>query len=80
MLRLFSCRRPVIAASYSTRDAGWETNPECYAMPDYLKAVNGKTFWVDFFPQYQNLLPYLTAPVSGSPGSASCRSLSSWLP
>jgi hypothetical protein len=37
--------RKVIAASYSTRDAGWETNPECYAMPDYLKAVNGKTFW-----------------------------------
>jgi predicted AlkP superfamily pyrophosphatase or phosphodiesterase len=37
--------RPVIAASYSTRDAGWETNPTCYRMPDYLKAINGKTFW-----------------------------------
>lgn len=37
--------RPVMAASYSTRDAGWETNPLCYRMPDYLKAVNGRTFW-----------------------------------
>lgn len=39
--------RPVIAASYSTRDAGWETNPQCYRMPEYLKAINGKTFWQD---------------------------------
>lgn len=37
--------RKVLAASYSTRDAGWETNPDCYAMPDYLKAINGRTFW-----------------------------------
>ena len=37
--------RPVIAASYSTRDAGWETNPQCYRMPDYLNAINGRTFW-----------------------------------
>ena len=37
--------RPVIAASYATRDAGWETNPECYRMPDYLSALNGKRFW-----------------------------------
>jgi hypothetical protein len=37
--------RSVIAASYSTRDAGWETNPQCYRMPDYLKTINGKTFW-----------------------------------
>jgi predicted AlkP superfamily pyrophosphatase or phosphodiesterase len=37
--------RPVIAASYSTRDAGWETNPTCYRMPEYLKAINGKTYW-----------------------------------
>ena len=37
--------RRVIASSYNTRDAGWETNPQCYAMPDYLKAVNGARFW-----------------------------------
>jgi predicted AlkP superfamily pyrophosphatase or phosphodiesterase len=37
--------RAVIAASYSTRDAGWETNPRCYRMPDYLKVINGRTFW-----------------------------------
>ena len=37
--------RPVVAASYSTRDAGWETNPQCYRMPDYLKTINGRSFW-----------------------------------
>ena len=37
--------RPVIAASYATRDAGWETNPTCYRMPDYLKAINGRPMW-----------------------------------
>ena len=37
--------RPVIAASYSTRDAGWETNPQCYRVPDYLRAINGRSFW-----------------------------------
>jgi hypothetical protein len=37
--------RPVIAASYSARDAGWETNPECYRLPAYLTAINGKTLW-----------------------------------
>ena len=26
--------RRVLAASYSTRDAGWETNPACYAMSE----------------------------------------------
>jgi hypothetical protein len=37
--------RPVVAASYSTRDAGWETNPQCYRMPEYLKTLNGRTYW-----------------------------------
>ena len=37
--------RRVIASSYNPRDAGWETNPKCYTMPDYLKAVNGASFW-----------------------------------
>ena len=35
----------VIAASYSTVDAGWETNPQCYTMPEALKAFNGRTVW-----------------------------------
>jgi hypothetical protein len=35
----------VIAASYSTRDAGWETNDRCYAMSPALAAVNGKQYW-----------------------------------
>ncbi len=37
--------RKVIAASYSTRDAGWETNPACYTMPEALKPFNGKRVW-----------------------------------
>ena len=37
--------RAVMAASYSTADAGWETNPDCYVMPEALKAFNGKRFW-----------------------------------
>jgi hypothetical protein len=37
--------RPVLAASYTTRDAGWETNPACYRMPDALKAINGRAYW-----------------------------------
>lgn len=37
--------RPVMAASYSTSDAGWETNPKCYTMPDALKAFSGRAVW-----------------------------------
>ena len=37
--------RKVIAASYSTRDAGWETNPACYTMSEALKPFNGKRVW-----------------------------------
>jgi hypothetical protein len=37
--------RKVLAASYSTRDAGWETNEACYAMPATLKTMNGERFW-----------------------------------
>lgn len=39
--------RRVLAASYSTSDAGWETNPECYTMPESLKAFNGKRYWTE---------------------------------
>jgi Type I phosphodiesterase / nucleotide pyrophosphatase len=37
--------RRVIGSSYNPRDAGWETNPQCYRIPDYLKAVTGERFW-----------------------------------
>ena len=37
--------RPVLAASYTTRDAGWETNPACYRLSDVLKPINGRTYW-----------------------------------
>ncbi len=37
--------RKVLAASYSTRDAGWETNDRCYTMPAALASLNGKQYW-----------------------------------
>lgn len=39
--------RKVLAASYSTTDAGWETNADCYTMPKALDAYNGKRYWSD---------------------------------
>lgn len=39
--------RRVLAASYSTRDAGWETNPACYAMSEALKPLNARKYWQD---------------------------------
>ena len=37
--------RKVLAASYSTATAGWETNDRCYAMPPALQALNGERYW-----------------------------------
>ena len=37
--------RRVLAASYSTRDAGWETNPTCYAMSEALNPINARKYW-----------------------------------
>ena len=37
--------RKVLAASYSARDGGWETNDRCYTMPGSLAALNAKAFW-----------------------------------
>jgi hypothetical protein len=37
--------RPVLAASYSTHDAGWETNPACYQMSEALKPLNARSYW-----------------------------------
>jgi hypothetical protein len=35
----------VLAASYSTRDAGWETNAACYILPEALASINARTYW-----------------------------------
>ncbi len=35
----------MIAASYSTADAGWETNPTCYRMSEPLKLMTGRRLW-----------------------------------
>lgn len=37
--------RKIIAASYGGADGGWETNPECYTMPDALKRFVGRKVW-----------------------------------
>jgi hypothetical protein len=37
--------RRVIAASYSTRDAGWESNPTCYSLSEALKPLNARPYW-----------------------------------
>lgn len=37
--------RKVMATSYSTRDAGWETNPDCYTLSGALARINGKRYW-----------------------------------
>lgn len=37
--------RRVVAASYSAERGEWETNPECYRLPDYLKAANARSLW-----------------------------------
>lgn len=39
--------RRVFAASYSPRDAGWETNSTCYTMSEALKPVNAHKYWED---------------------------------
>jgi hypothetical protein len=37
--------RRVLAASYSPRDAGWETNPACYTISEALKPINARKYW-----------------------------------
>jgi hypothetical protein len=37
--------RPVIAASYNEKTGAWETNSECYRLPDYLEARNARVLW-----------------------------------
>jgi hypothetical protein len=37
--------RPVILAAYDRGSGGWESNPECYRLPEYLKGSNVRTVW-----------------------------------
>ena len=37
--------RPVVAASYNAEKGEWETNSECYRLPDYLKGKNARRLW-----------------------------------
>jgi hypothetical protein len=37
--------KKVLAASYGGPDGGWETNPQCYVMPDALKRFVGRKVW-----------------------------------
>ena len=36
---------PVIAASYNAEKGEWETNSECFRLPDYLKDQNARQLW-----------------------------------
>ncbi len=36
--------KPVLAASYAS-NGGWETNPSCYRLAEYLKSSNAKSYW-----------------------------------
>ncbi len=37
--------RPVIALSYNLESGAWETNPECYRLPDYLQRTTARALW-----------------------------------
>jgi hypothetical protein len=37
--------KKVIAASYGGNDGGWETNANCYTMPEALKPFTGRKVW-----------------------------------
>jgi len=36
---------PVVLASYDQRTGDWNTNPDCFRLPAYLKDRNAKTLW-----------------------------------
>src|ERR1041384_802549 len=36
---------PVVLASYDQQTGGWNTNPDCFRLPEYLKDRNAKTLW-----------------------------------
>lgn len=35
--------RPVIMAAYNRATGAWETNPDCYRLPEYLRSKNART-------------------------------------
>jgi predicted AlkP superfamily pyrophosphatase or phosphodiesterase len=37
--------RPVIAVTYSEKVGAWETGPECYRLPDYLRDRHVRSLW-----------------------------------
>ena len=37
--------KKILAASYGGPDGGWETNPNCYTMPEALKRFVGRKVW-----------------------------------
>lgn len=37
--------RPVIALGYNSESGSWETNSECYRLPEYLKDRNARMLW-----------------------------------
>jgi predicted AlkP superfamily pyrophosphatase or phosphodiesterase len=37
--------RAIIAVSFNEKSGGWETNPECFRLPDYLLTPNIKSTW-----------------------------------
>ena len=37
--------RSILAASYSTQTAGWETNETCYRMSEALESFRGERYW-----------------------------------
>jgi hypothetical protein len=36
---------PVVLASYDQQTGGWNTNPDCFRLPAYLKDRNARTVW-----------------------------------
>jgi hypothetical protein len=36
---------PVVLAFYDQQTGGWNTNPDCFRLPPYLKERNSKTLW-----------------------------------
>jgi predicted AlkP superfamily pyrophosphatase or phosphodiesterase len=44
--------RKVLAASYSQRDGGWETNRECYRLSEALGSIRAESFWKELNGQW----------------------------
>lgn len=38
---------PILVASYSKQTGAWESNPECYVLPPYLKENHSRALWQD---------------------------------